>query len=100
MAGAQFSARRRQPAAVACCRRPARQPRAAESTGSLSEREEHVFRALATCATPKEVAASLGIARSTVYCHIERIRQKLGVSTLQEIVALAYSSAPTPRSDD
>ena len=57
----------------------------------LSERELAVFQALARCETPKEVAASLGIARSTVYCHIERIRHKLGVQTLQEIVARAYA---------
>lgn len=59
----------------------------------LSPREREVYRALARCQTPKEAAAALGIASSTVYCHIDRIRQKLGVSTLQEIVALALSDA-------
>jgi DNA-binding NarL/FixJ family response regulator len=58
----------------------------------LSAREREVSRALARCQTPKEVAAGLGIASSTVYCHIDRIRQKLGVQTAQEIVALALSS--------
>jgi DNA-binding NarL/FixJ family response regulator len=80
--------------------RPARAQRAAASTSSLSEREQLVFHALAKCATPKEVATELGIARSTVYCHIDRIRQKLGVETLQEIVALAYSSTSAPPSED
>ena len=80
--------------------RPTRAQRPAASTSSLSEREQLVFHALAKCATPKEVATSLGIARSTVYCHIDRIRQKLGVETLQEIVALAYSSAPVPPSGE
>jgi len=60
-----------------------------ETSELLSVRELQIYRALARCQTPKEVASSLGIARSTVYCHIERIRQKLGVETLQEIVARA-----------
>lgn len=55
----------------------------------LSAREYEVYRALASCQTPKEVAATLGVARSTVYCHIENVRRKLGVQTLQEIVARA-----------
>lgn len=58
----------------------------------LSAREREVYRALARCQTPKEVAADLGIATSTVYCHIDRIRQKLGLQTVPEIVALALSS--------
>lgn len=70
--------------------RPSRPP-ATSARELLSAREHAVFCALARCATPKEVAASLGIAASTVYCHIERIRQKLGVQTLQEIVARAYA---------
>lgn len=57
----------------------------------LSEREYEVYRALTRCHTPKEVAASLGIARSTAYCHIESIRRKLAVETVQEIVARAYA---------
>jgi DNA-binding NarL/FixJ family response regulator len=55
----------------------------------LSAREYEVYLGLARCQTPKEIAAELGIARSTVYCHIDRVREKLGVSTLQEIVAHA-----------
>jgi len=59
----------------------------------LSAREYEVYVGLARCQTPKEIAASLGIARSTIYCHIDRIRQKLGVETLQEVVALSWSVA-------
>lgn len=70
---------------------PTPPPAATTARALLSVREHAVFCALARCATPKEVAASLGIAASTVYCHIERIRQKLGVQTLQEIVARAYA---------
>ena len=55
-------------------------------------RERDIFLALVRCQTPKEVAASFGLARSTVYCHIDRIRQKLGVETLQELVALDLAS--------
>lgn len=58
---------------------------------ALSGRELEVYRALAACQTPKEIAANLGIARSTVYCHIDRVRQKLGLETLQEIVAHAFA---------
>ncbi|MEW5853615.1 MAG: response regulator transcription factor [Myxococcota bacterium] len=66
----------------------------------LSAREHEVYCQLARCQTPKEVAASLGIARSTVYCHIESIRRKLGVQTLQEIVARVGGEVaePAPRS--
>lgn len=59
----------------------------------LSAREYEVYVGLARCQTPKELAADLGIARSTIYCHIDRIRQKLGVETLQELVALSWSAA-------
>ena len=70
-------------------RQSAPSPSAASATTffGLSERELEVYRSLVRCQTPKEVAAELGIAKSTVYCHIDRIRQKLGVETLQEIVA-------------
>lgn len=59
----------------------------------LSNRELEVYRGLVKCQTPKEIAAELAIARSTVYCHIDRIRQKLGVETLQEIVAHGYGES-------
>lgn len=64
----------------------------------LSERERHVYRALAGCKTPKEVAATLGIARSTVYCHIESIRRKLGVETLHEVIVRACAELADERS--
>jgi DNA-binding NarL/FixJ family response regulator len=64
---------------------------AATAFDRLSAREYEVYAGLARCQTPKEIAAALGIARSTIYCHIDRIRQKLGVETLQELVALSWS---------
>lgn len=66
-----------------------RAPVARTTRELLSERELHVYRALARCLTPKEVAATLGVARSTVHCHIESIRRKLGVETLHEIIVRA-----------
>jgi two-component system uhpT operon response regulator UhpA len=64
----------------------------------LSERELEVYRALAGCKTPKEVAAALGLARSTVYCHIDSIRRKLGVETLSEIILRASGELGDERS--
>lgn len=58
----------------------------------LSEREYAVYQALLRCQTPKEVAASLHIARSTVYCHIDNIRRKLNIQTLQELITQAYTT--------
>ena len=55
---------------------------------ALSEREREVFDRLCLCETPKEIAAQLDIARSTTYCHIDKIRHKLGAETLQEMVAI------------
>ena len=81
---------------LASTTRPAQ---ASDPVARLSARELEVYRALARCQTPKEVAASLGIARSTVYCHIEQIRRRLGVETVQEIIARAYGELPSPRSE-
>lgn len=64
-------------------------PPATATPDLLSAREYDVYRELARCQAPKEIGASLGIATSTVYCHIENIRRKLGVQTVQEIVARA-----------
>lgn len=61
------------------------------SRAGLSDRELDVYRALTRCQTPKEVAAFLGVARSTIYCHIENIHRKLGVQTLPELVARAFA---------
>lgn len=57
----------------------------------VTPRELEVYRALALGRSPKEVAAQLGLATSTVYCHVERLKEKLGVRSLQELVAHAYT---------
>jgi len=62
---------------------------------TLSAREEQVFRALATGASPKEVAAQLELATSTVYCHLENVKKKLGLHSLQ---ALVVHAAQNPES--
>ncbi|MEZ4329351.1 MAG: response regulator transcription factor [Polyangiales bacterium] len=52
---------------------------------ALTEREHTVFILLARGATPKEVGFDLGLSGSTVYSHIEKIRQKLGATNLADI---------------
>ena len=51
----------------------------------LTPRERVVFLALARGRTAKEIGFELDLAASTVYAHIERVRQKLGVDTLYDL---------------
>ena len=65
-----------------------------ESTGApphlaLTQREHDVFLLLARCMTPKEAAFELGVSQSTIYTHGERIRRKLKVGTVAELVQYA-----------
>ncbi|MER2560632.1 MAG: response regulator transcription factor [Myxococcaceae bacterium] len=66
-------------------------PRQDGVRSKLSAREYEVYRALASCHAPKEVAAKLGLAASTVYCHLENVKKKLGVHSLQELVAHTFT---------
>jgi len=52
----------------------------------FTPREQDVYRLLGTRCTPKEVAFTLNISTSTVYSYVERIRQHLGVTSVDEIV--------------
>lgn len=52
----------------------------------FTPREQDVYRLLGTKCTPKEVAFTLNISTSTVYSYVERIRQHLGVASVDEIV--------------
>ena len=52
----------------------------------FTPREQDVYRLLGTRCTPKEVAFTLNISTSTVYSYVERIRQHLGVASVDEIV--------------
>jgi len=63
--------------------------RAPPPHASLTKREYAVFELLARCLTPKEAAFEMGVAASTVYTHADRIRSKLGVSTLAEVAQYA-----------
>lgn len=56
---------------------------------ALTEREHDVFVLLARCLTPKEAAFELGVSQSTIYTHGERIRRKLKVGTVAELVQYA-----------
>lgn len=56
---------------------------------SFSAREKEIFDLLAKGTTTKEVAFQLGIAASTVYTYTERIRQRLGVSSITEVIQYA-----------
>lgn len=52
---------------------------------ALTEREREVFILLAQGSTPKEIGFDLALSGSTVYSHVEKIRHKLGASSLAEI---------------
>jgi DNA-binding NarL/FixJ family response regulator len=65
------------------------QPPASGAPSPLSAREEEVYRALAAGSSPKEVAGQLGLATSTVYCHLENVKKKLGLRSLQALVVHA-----------
>lgn len=56
---------------------------------ALTEREHDVFVLLARCMTPKEAAFELGVSQSTIYTHGERIRRKLKVGSVAELVQYA-----------
>lgn len=54
----------------------------------LTPRELEIFRHLAKGESVKETAFTLGLSASTVYNHFDRIRKKLGVSSIAELVQL------------
>lgn len=55
----------------------------------LSDREFEVVRALAGGARSTDLAAELGLAVSTVNTYVQRIKEKLGVKTIVDIVTYA-----------
>lgn len=60
----------------------------------LTQAEERVLEALCGGATPNEVAASLGVAVSTVRTQLATIRAKTGAAGLRELVAGVASLPP------
>ncbi len=55
----------------------------------LSRKEHEVFKHLAMGLAPKEIAFECGIAQSTVYKHLERVRKKLNVDSASDAMAYA-----------
>ena len=57
---------------------------------ALTDRETEIFRRLAEGAAPLDIALELGLAQSTVATHVARIKDKLEVASLGEIVRYAH----------
>jgi FixJ family two-component response regulator len=68
----------------------------------LTPREFQVMHLLTAGMLNKQVGAVLGVAVKTVKVHRGRVRQKLGVDSVAEIVCLVEKAevAPSPRSYD
>ncbi len=59
---------------------------------SLSDREHQIFLLVVSGRTVSEIAAELDLHSSTVSNHLTRIRKKLNVSTVTELVTYAFSA--------
>jgi DNA-binding NarL/FixJ family response regulator len=59
-----------------------------DPVASLTDRERSVFELFVDGSSPKQIAHELGIATKTVYVYGERIRKKLGVDSLPQVVRL------------
>lgn len=57
---------------------------------TLSEREADVFRRIAEGVSPTDIAAEMKLSASTVSTYVARIKDKLEVASLSEIVQYAY----------
>ncbi|MCB9614619.1 MAG: response regulator transcription factor [Sandaracinus sp.] len=55
-----------------------------------SGQERAVFDALLASKRPKEIAFELGLSLSTVYTYAERVRKKLGVEDVRDVVSYAH----------
>lgn len=58
----------------------------------LTRREVDVFRILRTGAADKEIASSLGVSRSTVSKHVEKILKKMKVTNRTAAASLSWQS--------
>lgn len=63
---------------------------------ALTPREHQVFMSLATGSTVAEIAAELDVHSCTVSNHLARIRRKLGVGTVAELVTYAIAEGLLP----
>jgi DNA-binding NarL/FixJ family response regulator len=70
-----------------------------ESLSPLTPRESEILTLVREGRSSKEIARDLGITRSTVRCHVQRVLTKLGVATRLQAAALAppTSAAALPR---
>ncbi len=57
---------------------------------SFSRRERQVFDRIARGLAPKDIAVELELSPSTVHTYSERIKTKLGVESLTQVVSYAY----------
>ena len=60
---------------------------------SLTPRENEVLALVREGRSSKEIARDLGITRSTVRCHVQRVLTKLGVATRLQAAALAAATS-------
>ncbi len=67
---------------------------------SLTPRERDVLALLVEGLTNAEIAARLGVSRSTVKVHVSNILSKLGVSSRGEAIAVATRASLIPRLKD
>jgi FixJ family two-component response regulator len=66
---------------------------------ALTPREREVLRGVIAGALNKEVAAYLGIAEKTVKIHRGRVMQKLGASTVAELIQVCQRTGITPSAE-
>jgi DNA-binding CsgD family transcriptional regulator len=66
---------------------------------ALTEAERSVLAALVAGRTPEEIAASQGVAITTVRTHIMRLHQKFGVNRTLDVVRLALARGALPDRD-
>jgi DNA-binding NarL/FixJ family response regulator len=64
---------------------------AAAALGRLSDREMQVFEMIGRGEPPREIAAKLGLSVKTVDAHRERIKEKLGLRSGNELLRYAVS---------
>lgn len=67
-------------------------PAAVPALGSLTDREQEIFKLLATALTNAEIAADLYISEHTVRTHVARILAKLQLHDRAQAIVLAYET--------
>jgi DNA-binding CsgD family transcriptional regulator len=72
-------------------------PESMRHTTRLTARQLQVVALLVDGLTAEEIGESLGIARSTVYRYVQRAKERTGVASRSELVALAVSEGLVPR---